>query len=199
MIYLYDKALTDDLIYSFNPENVDNPVVKVVGPDEVLGLAAQIKEDNITFPVVALTRNPDTPIDRNRTNFTMMHKGVVSVLDPDTNELYYERAIPIELSYQLTLLTTNVADMDELVREVLFKYTSMYFLTITLPYECKRKVRFGVVIDPNSDIDRKSGSSEYIQTGQLNQTIIPLKCEGCVLVNYTPAKLRKSEYEIEVE
>lgn len=197
ILYLYDNAICEDLQKSFNPDNIANPVVKVVSPEQVIGLAAQIQNDEIKFPIVAVTRNEDTPIDRERTNFTRMHKGVQSVLDPVTNNLYYEKVIPIKLSYSLTVLTTNTADMDELIRELLFKYINMYFLTIKLPYECNRKVRFGISIQSESDIQRTSGNLEYIESGKLYQSIIPIKCEGCVLVSYTPAHLKRSSYEIE--
>lgn len=197
MIYLYDEAITNDLIRSFNPENVADPVVKVVDPQAVFGLAAQIQNDEIKFPIVAITRDPDTPIDKDRSNFTRLHRGVQTVIDTDTNNIYYEKVIPIKLNYKLTVLTTNTVDMDEIVRELLFKYTQMYFLSIVLPYECNRKVRFGITIDPDSSIDRESGQAEYIEGGTLHQSIIPLKCEGCVLVSYTPAKLKRIEHEIE--
>lgn len=196
MLYLYDDAIVDDLKSSFNPTAVANPVVRVVTPEQVIGIAAQIQNDEISFPLVALTRGEDTPIDTDRMNFTRAHKGVQSVLDPKTNLLYYERAIPIKLTYALTLLATNTADLDELIRELIFKYTSQYFLTITLPYECNRKVRFGIVVD-YSDIQRSSGSSQYAESGMLYQAILPLRCEGCVLVTYTPAKLKRITTEFE--
>lgn len=198
MIYLYDKAIVDDLNRSFNPDVAGKPVVKVIDPEAVIGIAAQIQEDAISFPIVALTRADDPQIDTNRTNFTLMHEGIQAAFDPVSNDVYYERVIPITLSYSLTLLTTNTADMDELVREILFKYISMYFLTIDLPYEVNRKVRFGVVVDTNTSMDRSSSSGEYLATGQLYQTIIPLECHGAVLVHYTPAHLRRSDYELKI-
>lgn len=197
ILYLYDNAIVEDLKESFNPEHVPNPVVKVVSPEQVIGIAAQIQNDEISFPIVALTRDENTPIDKNRMNFTRAHKGVFSVLDKKTNQLYYEKAIPIQLSYKLTVLTTNTADMDELIKELLFKYMSMYFLTIQLPYECDRKVRFGISVVSDENIERSSGNLEYIETGKLYQSIIPLTCEGCVLVSYTPAHLKRSVYEID--
>ena len=197
MLYVYDDAIAEDLRRSFNPSSDINPVVKVVDAEGVLDLIAQIQEDSIQFPIVVLTRHEDTPIDKTRTNFTRMHKGVVTVIDPDTNELYYEKSIPVLLSYDLTVLTTNTADMDELVKELLFKYMSMYFIKFTLPYECRRDVRFGVSIDPDTEISRKSGQFEYIQGGTLHQTIISLRCEGAVLVSYTPVKLRRNINEVE--
>lgn len=191
MLYLYDNAVCEDLTKSFNPvADGQKPVVKVVGPEQIIGLAAQIQEDKIGFPIIAITRN-EYQIDSNRTNFTRSHFGVAAVLDKETNNLYYEKALPITLSYNLTLLTTNQADMDELIRELLFKYTNMYFLTIKLPYESDRKVRFGISINGETNIERSSGSLEYIESGTLYQSIITLNCDGCCLVTYTPAHLMR--------
>ena len=53
MLYCYDNAIVDDLIQSFNPNSVQNSVVKVISPDKILGLAAQIQGDKISFPIVA--------------------------------------------------------------------------------------------------------------------------------------------------
>lgn len=196
MVYLYDKAICKDLEQSFNPENVENPVVKVIDPEGSIGLAAQIQNDEIKFPIVSVTRDDNFAIDTDRWNFTRAHKGVASVIDNKTNELYYEKVVPIKLSYNLSLLTTNTADMDELFREILMKYTSMYFLKIKLPYECERYVRFGVVVEQDN-IEKSSGSFDYIEGGKLYETVIPLRCEGCVLVTYTPAKLKRSEIQIQ--
>ena len=196
MVYLYDKAICKDLEKSFNPENVENPVVKVIDPEGSIGLAAQIQNDEIKFPIVSVTRDDNFAIDTDRWNFTRAHKGVASVIDNKTNELYYEKVVPIKLSYNLSLLTTNTADMDELFREILMKYTSMYFLKIKLPYECERYVRFGVVVEQDN-IEKSSGSFDYIEGGKLYETVIPLRCEGCVLVTYTPAKLKRSEVQIQ--
>lgn len=196
MLYKYDNAIVDDLKRSFNPENLPNPVVSVVSPDQIIGLAAQLQNDSIKLPIIALTRNQEQ-IDSSRTNFTAMHKGVATVIDNETNELYHEKVIPITLSYNLTIITSNTADMDEMIRELMFKYINMYFLTIKLPYESNRKIRFGVSLSKDSEIDRTSGVSEYRSEGKLYQSILTLNCEGAVLVSYTPVKLKRLEYEID--
>ena len=196
MLYKYDNAIVDDLKRSFNPENVPNPVVSVISPDQIVGLAAQLQNDSIKLPIIALTRNQEQ-IDSNRTNFTSMHRGVATVIDNETNELYHEKVIPITLSYNLTIITSNTADMDEMIRELMFKYINMYFLTIKLPYESDRKIRFGVSLSKDSEIDRTSGVSEYRSEGKLYQSILTLNCEGTVLVSYTPVKLKRLEYEID--
>lgn len=196
MLYLYDEAIVDDLRKSFNPNTVENPVVSVISPEQIIGIAAQLQNDEIKFPLVALTRNEDTGIDTNLTNFTRMHKGVATVIDPETNNLYYEQAIPLNLKYALTVLAANTADMDELVRELLFKYTRMYFLTIKLPYEGNRKIRFGIRINTESNIERSSGVVEYLESGQIYQSILHLQCEGCVYVNYVPVHLKRTVYDV---
>lgn len=196
MLYKYDNAIVDDLKRSFNPENVPNPVVSVISPDQIVGLAAQLQNDSIKLPIIAVTRNQEQ-IDSSRTNFTSMHRGVATVIDNETNELYHEKVIPITLSYNLTIITSNTADMDEMIRELMFKYINMYFLTIKLPYESDRKIRFGVSLSKDSEIDRTSGVSEYRSEGKLYQSILTLNCEGAVLVSYTPVKLKRLEYEID--
>lgn len=197
MIYLYDQAIQKDLQKSFNPDNIGSPIVRVMDPEQGLQAIAHAEGDDLKFPLVLLTRYPDTPIDKTRYNFTRAHRGVAAVVDEKTNNLYYEKAIPIEVNYDLTILATNTADREELARELIFKYTDMYFITFELPYECNRKVRFGIKVDLDKEISSKSGVVDYLNTGTLYQTIIPLKCEGCVLVSYTPAKLQRSAYEIE--
>ena len=197
MIYLYDNAIAKDLERSFNTTNIGSPCVRVIDPEQGLQVIAQKEQDNLSFPLVLLTRYPDTPIDNDRMNFTRAHRGVAAVLDTETNELYYEKAIPIEVSYDLTILASNTIDREELMRELIFKYTDMYFVTFELPYECKRKVRFGVRIDTDKEITSKSGVIEYLGEGTLYESIIPLKCDGCVLVSYTPAKLQRSMYNVE--
>lgn len=194
MIYLYDNAIVKDIKASLIPESGISSV-SVCGPEVMVDLAAQFGDDNISLPLIGLTRDLDMPIDTDRNNFTRLHKGVISVMDTDTNELYYEKVIPVKLGYSITILASNIADRDELERELLFKYSQMYFLTIQLPYEAKRKVRFGITIDEDSAIEHKTGVVEYITEGQLYQSIIHLKCEGCVLVHYTPQKLRRTWVE----
>lgn len=193
MLYNYDNALAKDLEDSFN----SSICVKVVDAEKGIDLAAQAENDEISFPLVLLTRYPDAPIDKNRYNFTRAHKGVATVIDKEKNELYFEKAVPVELKYDLTILTTNTVDRDELVKELIFKYTSMYFVSMDLPYESTRKIRFGVSVDVESEISNKSGVLDYLDSGTVYQSIIPLRCEGCVMLSYTPVKLKRSQLEVQ--
>lgn len=197
MVHLYDSSVVDDLQSCFVMPDGAEPVVKVIDPEHIVGLAAQIQNDEISLPLITVERK-DYNIDTDRTNFTRMHSGVPTVIDPKTNNIYYERSIPIDLEYTLTVLTSNQIDMDEIVKELLFKYTYQYFLTIKPPYESKQKYRFGVRINISA-IEKRSGASEYIESGQLYQTSIPLIVDGAVLLHYTPVHLKRYEADVVVE
>lgn len=191
MLWIYDQAIVEDLKKSFNTNNVPNPAVSVIDPDHAIDLAAQVQDDKIKFPIVALTRQPSVPIDNSLRNFTKTKKGIITTFDNDTNMLYSERSMPVKLSYELSAFATNQADIDEIIRELLFKYSSMYFLTATVPYESKRKIRFGVVADTGTGIEIASAASAYISEGKLYASSIILNCEGCVIVHYVPRKMRR--------
>lgn len=197
MFYLYDAAICDDLKKSFNPNALKNPAVKVIDPEAAIDLAAQLANDELQFPIVAIYRDPDSGVDTSLLNFTRLHQGVACVFDPKTNNYYNEKVLPMDLKYDLTVLTTSQEDMDEILRELIFKYTQMYFLDIVIPYESKRRIRFGVIIDPDSTISQSSGTKDYLKAGKLYQSILHLKVEGAVLVTYTPVHLRRIEYQVD--
>lgn len=168
-----------------------NNTVKAMGEDGIMGIFAQLQEDKIKFPAIFLERSGDTPLDSKRYNYTRLHKGVPAVVDPETNNLYLEKAVPIQLRYNLHVLTTNTTDMDELIRELLFRYSSMYYVTTEVPYESKRKIRFGIAINPDTSISRKTGLTEYVESGTLYESILELECQGAVLLSYTPKHLQR--------
>lgn len=198
MIYLYDEAICQDLQNSFTSNGGVDPVVRVISEDKIVELAAQIQDDKIHFPIIAIMRADNYSIDADRYNFTRVHKGIVAGIDPEENLIYYEKALPIKLSYTMTIFTTNTADMDELIRELLFKYTQMYFLTIHLPYESNRCVRFGVQAI-TEEISTESGTADYLKGGSLYRSVIHLVTEGCCLYTYVSKKLTQFSTEIDVK
>lgn len=184
MLYLYDNAICDDLNRSLGTDTV-----RVIDPEGAVDVIAQIKDDHIKFPIVVVTRDTEYSIDTSRMNFSLVHFGIPASIDQETNKIYNERVLPINLNYNLTVLATNTADMDELMKELIFKYIHQFFLTIKLPYESDRKIRFGISIEPGANVSQSSGSVQYLQSGTLYQSILPLKCEGCVLLSYVPHQL----------
>lgn len=190
MLYLYDRALIDDLKNSLTEEM--NQSVFLTDAENYQGILAQIKEDTITYPLILLHREDDMPIVKGLMNFTRYQFGVPCAFDNKTNNVYYERALPVELNYTLRILTTNVADRDELARELFYKYISMYYLTIRLPYESDRKLRFGISIDSDYGIKNESASFDYLASGKLYQATMMFKTEGCVSLTYTPRHVQRN-------
>lgn len=195
MLYLYDSAICKDLEESFTSA-VGTSAVKVIDSGLATNILGQIQSDDIQYPAVIVSRQEDFSIDTERINFTRLHRGVATVIEDKTNNIYYEQSLPIVLNYTFTLLTTNIPDRDELIRELLFKYSQMYFLTISLPYESKRKLRFGITLDSSTPIQHSSAVLEAQQSGQLYQSILPFRCEGCILATYTPMHLKRTQHEV---
>ena len=195
MLWLYDESIADDLRKSFNT-SVIHPYVKVIDPDVNLSIAAQLQNDNISFPIICVVRDDNYQVDTDLTNFTAMHKGVATVIDNKTNNIYYEKSMPIKLGYSLNIIGTNTVDVDELVKEILFKYSDMYFLTIRLPYEGARKLRFGIEFDRQGSIERRSGVAEMINEGTLYETVLPFQTRGVRMITYTPKHLKTFDYDI---
>ena len=190
MLYLYDQVLTDDLKNSLSEEANQN--VFMTDADNYPGILAQIQNDTITYPLILLHRDDDTSVITELANFTRYQFGVPCVFDTKTNNVYYERALPVAVNYTLRILSTNVADTDELARELFYKYISMYYLTIRAPYESDRKIRFGVQVDMEYGIKKESGSFNYIASGALYQSTIHLTTEGCVYLTYTPRHVQRT-------
>lgn len=189
MLYLYDNALVDDLKKSLTTEANQN--VFLTDAENYQGILAQIQDDTITYPLILLQRDPNAPVITELMNFTRYKIGVPCVFDNTSNNVYYERALPVAVTYTLRILSTSVADSDELARELFYKYISMYYLTIRAPYESDRKIRFGVAVDLDKGIEQESGSFDYLKSGALYQSTIHLKTEGCVSLTYTPRHLQR--------
>lgn len=191
MLYLYDDAIVSDIKNSINSDNA-NPNVIISDPDAFPGLLAQMQNDTITYPLIIVKRDEDMPIISELYNFSRAQFGIPAAFDNKTNNIYYEKSIPLDIQYTITIISTNVVDTDELARELFYKYLSQYFLTIRLPYESDRKIRFGIEIDLAYGIKRESGAFDYIKSGSLYKSTIHLKTNGCVSLSYTPQHLTRA-------
>lgn len=198
MLWVYDNAIVDDIKASINSQNA-NPNVVMADAETYPGILAQIQDDTITYPLILVDRDSDMPIITELWNFSRAQFGIPAAFDKKENNIYFERALPIDLAYTVRILTTNVADTDELAKELFYKYLSMYYLTIKLPYESDRKIRFGVDIDLGYGIKRESGSFDYIKTGALYQATFHLKTHGCVMLSYTPRHLSREVLSNDIE
>ena len=183
MMTLYDKSIVNALMRRFNQDASQGVVVNIISPEYIEGLDSQIREGKCRFPVVALVRK-DMPysIDTGRTIYTTIPKGKVYT-QADVKNYYTEPEgfVPIKQPYSLTVLTTDTAQMEAIVKAIQELLSNMKFLSIDHPTRANEKIRFGVVVDSTREIQKSS-------SGQMHQTIIPLSCEGGVIKSTdTPA------------
>lgn len=190
MLYLYDSAIVDDIKSSINADNA-NPNVVAADPETYQGIISQIQDDTITYPVVLVIRDPDMPIIQDLWNFPRAQFGIPAAFDNKKNNIYYEKSLAVDLQYTIRIITTNTVDADEFARELFYKYLSMYYLTIRLPYESDRKIRFGIEVDLGYGIKKESSNVEYTKTGALYQSTIHLRTQGCVMLSYSPRHLQR--------
>lgn len=191
MLWAYDEAVVKDISNCINPTGGANSTVKMMGEDGIMGVLAQMNDDRIKFPAIFIERSSDTPLDSSRYHFSKLHRGIPVGFDPETNDIYLERSIPIKLKYNLHVLTTNTADMDELIKELIFRYSEMYYISMEIPYESKRIIRFGMSINPDASITKKSGVANYFENGQLYESIVEIDCQGAVMISYTPKHIER--------
>lgn len=190
MLYLYDRAIIDDIKAAINSDNA-NPNVVMADAETYPAIISQIEDDTITYPLILVIRDEDMPIITDLYNFSRAQFGIPAAFDNKTNNIYYEKSVPVDLQYTIRILTTSTADTDELARELFYKYLSQYFLTIQLPYESDRKLRFAVEVDLGYGIKRESGSFEYLKNGAIYQSTLHLRTNGCVYLSYTPRHLQR--------
>ena len=131
MLWKYDQAIIDDIKASINSDNA-NPNVVMADAETYPGIISQIENDTITYPLILVIRDEDMPIITELYNFSRAQFGIPAAFDNKTNNIYYEKSVPVDLQYTIRILTTNTADTDELARELFYKYLSQYFLTIQL-------------------------------------------------------------------
>ena len=193
MLWKYDEAIIEDLKKSINADNA-NPNVVIADANTYPGIIAQIENDTITYPLILVQRDEDMPIITELFNFSRAQFGIPAAFDNKTNNIYFEKSIPVDIKYTVRIISTNTADSDELARELFYKYLAMYFLTIRLPYESDRKLRFGIEVDLDYGIKKESGNFEYLQNGALYQSSIHLKTNGCVLLSYTGRHVERTVY-----
>ena len=198
MLYLYDRAIVDDIKSSINSQNA-NPNVVIADAETYTGIISQMQEDTITYPLILVSRDEDMPIITELWNFPRAQFGIPAAFDNKTNTVYYEKSIHVDLQYTLRIISTSTADTDELARELFYKYLSQYYLVIQLPYESDRKVRFAIEVDLGYGIKRESGNFEFLKNGTLFQSTIHLKTNGCVYLSYSPHHLQRQVLSQDIE
>lgn len=142
-------------------------------------LGSDNRTEEVRLPLIGLSRT-GWRISRDR-NYAMLKGGVSRDLFEDSSddqefsiETFKEvrdnkptivQAIPIEIDYQLDIITNTLIENDMIVREFFFYFLQNPTLVVNVPYQLdfKHTVNFilGDEVEDNSDIESKERNGFY--------------------------------------
>lgn len=169
----YDEAVTQKIKNWL----ADNSTMRVLSPDESNRLIQLTAEDSgdkpLNLPVIAISRNKDiellSTIKQNRS-----FDGLVIKSNIAKNSVVHFNVLPIKTTYQIDFYTKTRAEVDEYVRQYLFKLINNPQIIIKIHYnnyvvEHTANLRVLNTISDTSDI------STHIFPGQFYKWTIQLE------------------------
>lgn len=169
----YDEAVTQKIKNWL----ADNSTMRVLSPDESNRLIQLTAEDSgdkpLNLPVIAISRNKDiellSTIKQNRS-----FDGLVIKSNMAKNSVVHFNVLPIKTTYQIDFYTKTRAEVDEYVRQYLFKLINNPQIIIKIHYnnyivEHTANLRVLNTISDTSDI------STHIFPGQFYKWTIQLE------------------------
>ena len=169
----YDEAVTQKIKNWL----ADNSTMRVLSPDESNRLIQLTAEDSgdkpLKLPVIAISRNKDiellSTIKQNKS-----FDGLVVKSDTAKNSVVHFNVIPIKTTYQIDFYAKTRAEVDEYVRQYLFKLINNPQIIIEIHYnnyiiEHTANLRVLNTISDTSDI------STHIFPGQFYKWTIQLE------------------------
>lgn len=132
-INYYDEAITQKI----KGWLADSSQLRVLSPDEYTRLIQLNAEDNndqpLKLPVLAISRNKDIEIE-STIKQNKSFDGLVISKDNTTATTVHLNVIPIKTTYQIDIYTKKRIEVDEYVRQYLFKLINNPQIIIEIPY-----------------------------------------------------------------
>lgn len=132
-INYYDEAVTQKI----KGWLADSSKLRVLSPDEsnrVIQLNAEdSKDEPLKLPFIAISRNKDIEIE-STIKQNKSFDGLIIGKDAATATTIHLNVIPIKTTYQLDIYTKKRIEVDEYVRQYLFKLINNPQIIIEIPY-----------------------------------------------------------------
>ena len=132
-ISYYDEAVTQKI----KGWLADSSKLRVLSPEEsnrLLQLNAEDSEDQpLKLPLIAISRNPDIEIE-SAIKQNKSFDGLIIGKDEKNATTVHMNVIPIKTTYQLDIYTKKRIEVDEYVRQYLFKLINNPQIIIEIPY-----------------------------------------------------------------
>lgn len=160
----YDVAIIEDLRQILQDDRIH-----IVPPENFFRLLARIDNDKVEFPAISVVRRGWSLSDSHP--HMMKFDGTLLSHDNEANEYIRLQAIPISISYQMDVWTKTRLENDNIMRELIFYYSTHPTLNVKVPYGQKTYYhKFNVFFD--SDIEDNSDIANHMNTGEyFRQTI----------------------------
>lgn len=171
----YDEAVTQKI------QNwlADSSKLRVLSPDESSRLM-QLKADEsndapIKLPIISISRNKDIEIE-SAIKQNKSFDGLIIGKDENTSTTIHLNVIPIKTTYQLDICTKTRKEVDEYVRQYLFKLINNPQIIIEIPYN-NYIVRHTANLRVLNTISDTSDIPTHIFNGQFYKWTIQLELQ----------------------
>lgn len=155
-VYLYDEAVVDRLRKITGDERIH-----VISPDQSIDFLAQFDKDKVDLPAIVVSRGPVTLLDYR--NQVVALKGQTSRRGED-NLVVKAQLIPMRIEWNIDIYTVDRYTCDEIVRELVFYFTTRPRFEITVPYQLDIVQNFDVLLSP--EITDNTDLLEFPSTGE---------------------------------
>lgn len=173
----YDDILTIKL-HKWLP---DSSNLRVLGPSETKRLfelsADDRKDAPLQLPMIALSRHKDIEL-LSTVKSPKSYDGLKIIADEEGTLQF--NVIPIKLLYDLTIYTKTEEEVDEYVRNFLFKLINNPVIKVKLPYN-DTEIEHIANIRVLSNISDTSDISERVFVGQFHCWTIQLEIQDAFL------------------
>lgn len=158
-VYWYDEAIVNTL-----RTITGDTRVSIVPTDTLFRYVANLKDDTITFPLISLTRLGYTLIQTGRTP-TSSQGYPIGSSDGVVRELQF---IPIQVNYQLDVISRKRDDNDMIVDELIFYFINNPSMNVMIGKGADIPHKFSMMFNPdvidNSDIESHMSRGEYFRS-----------------------------------
>jgi len=159
-------GLYDDVIVR-NTRSLFKDNVYINSPDEVFMTIARLEKDTVKLPLISIQRTGFTILDKNH---TMKFEGMLAARSDD-GKIYNVQAIPIRINYLMDVWSKSRAENDNLLRELIFYYSTNPTLSIKIPYGLDIPHDFNIFFD--DDVEDNSDIASQRELGVYFRQTIP--------------------------
>lgn len=156
-VYLYDESVVKRL-----REITGDERIHIVDPSQSISFLAQFDKDKVILPAIVVSRGPVRLLDY-RNQFVAL-KGQTARRNSDDNLVVKAKLIPMRIEWNLDIFTADRYTCDEIIRELVFYFTSSPRFEVKVPYQLDIVQNFDVFLSP--EIVDNTDLLEFPNTGE---------------------------------